>query len=265
MNNPVHPINHEKLAALVSSESLASYDISYLFNPEFGKWRLAEDACRFLGRICEVLKPRVVVEYGSGLSTLILLEEVRKGNVGEIRSVDHLETFPGHPSEAINDTEQSDAPVQFFFRPIRPRWLAGKLFQFYKKSDDGWLGSLPVDLVIIDGPPYYFDSREAALYEIFDNHSPNALVILDDANRQNREQVYLANWKRYYEGAIKSDIFLEQFEKGLACVWKTGAVVPVKPFPVSERMFSSFRAIYHGGLGIRRWLKAIACRLLFWR
>jgi hypothetical protein len=102
-------------------------------------------------------------------------------------------------------------------------WCAGKILQFYRLPR-GFLRKVgTVDLLIVDGPPYYYHSREAALYLVYPSLSPRGVLLLDDVNRRNREQVYLENWKRHFRGNIEVVESIDGFNKGLACVRPTGA------------------------------------------
>ena len=237
------PISKASLQQII--ESSRSYDLSYIDDPQFGRWRLGEDTCQFLGMICRALKPKVVVEFGSGLSSLILAHEIDQGNVGRVYSIDHLDDFPGHPKQILSNKVKNGS-ISFHHCPIGRAAYAGKGFQFCN-IPNGFIDSIgPVDLVLIDGPPYYYESREAALYSVYPALSDHALILLDDAGRETREQVYLKNWARYYGDNINTALFLKEFEKGLGCVWRTGAQTAVQPFPAFERISHSVKSIVIG-------------------
>lgn len=255
MTLAVENIGHT-VQKLVDQSERGSYDIGYICDARFGGWRLQKDACQYIGRICETLRPRRVVEFGSGLSTLLLAHEIKRGNIEEVWSIDHLYDFPGHPRQRIQEVGL-DKKVHFLHCPIRPSIFGGKLFNFFD-IPKGLLEDIkPVDLVIIDGPPYYFESREAALYAVFAALSKRSLVLLDDAGRQNYEQVYLRNWQRYFGKNIETVIFEKEFKKGLACVWLTGTVVSLTPFPRTERAIASMRATWIGCLGLYHRLRKL--------
>ncbi len=159
---------------LVGKESLNTYDIGFLKESDFGGWGMEEDTCKFIGRLCETLRPRQVLEFGTGLSTIILANEVSRGNIEKVWSVDHLKDFPRH------------------------------------------------------------------------HLSADGIVLLDNANRKNREQVYLQNWKRYFRENIDSILFLDEFKKGLACICPTGRNEPFSEFPLDSRLRDSW-------IGLKSW------------
>lgn len=244
----------EKVEKLASPEALKTYDLSFLEGAAFGGWSIEKDACRFIGKVCETLRPRRVLEFGTGLSTRVLAHEAAKGNVEKIWSVDHLADFPGHPRDMLAPGKGREQ-VNFRRFPIKLTFLAGKIFQFYSVPKDFFNETGELNLVIIDGPPYYYNSREAALYMVYPHLSDSSLVLLDDANRINREQLYLNNWKRYFGSNIESMLFLDDFKKGLACIWPTGLKKEISPLAFSERFKDSCDSLRCEGLSILRKIK----------
>ncbi len=220
---------------LVKEKDWKSYDLSFLNRPSFGRWSMEEDICRFIGRVCETLRPRRVLEFGTGLSTLILAHEVSKRNIEKVWSIDHIRDFAGYPKDILARRGQGDL-VDFRCFPIRLTSLAGKLLQFYSIPKGFFKETGPLDLVIVDGPPYYYNGREAALYTVYPHLSPRGLLLLDDAERKHREQLYLKNWKKYFGANIENALYLKEFKKGLACTWPTGQKEPFSEFGLLERM-----------------------------
>jgi predicted O-methyltransferase YrrM len=249
----------DEIARLTRPESLKVYDTDFLEESDYGEWSIEKDTARFIGRVCEKFKPRRVLEFGTGLSTLILANEASKGNVERIWSVDHLADFPGHPRETLK-TKGKDRFVRFCKFPLRLRYTGGKLILFYSIPKGFFDAVKPLDLVIVDGPPYYYNGREAALYTVYPYLSARSLVLLDDANRKEKEQVYLENWKRYFGRNIDSAIFLNEFKKGLACVWPTGDKSEVSPFGLGTRLKDSGRAIKSASFKLAHDFKRIISR-----
>ena len=56
---------------LIQPDSLDSYDLTYLENPKFKNWSIFKDTAQLIGRYCETVRPKNIVEFGTGLSTLI--------------------------------------------------------------------------------------------------------------------------------------------------------------------------------------------------
>jgi len=246
-----------EIIRLADKERLGKYSTDFLGGQEYGRWRIEKDFAQFIGLVCETLRPRKVLEFGTGLSTVVLAHEASKGNVGRILSVDHLEDFPGHPRNILKKEGMREA-VDFFHFPIRLHYIAGKIFQFYSMPEGFLSGAGELDLVIVDGPPYYYNSREAALYFTFPYLSKDALVLLDDAKRADKEGRYINNWKAYFGEAMDSVTFQDQFKKGLACIWPTGRKENHSSFQFNERFKDSARTFKCEALSIVRKLRGRA-------
>ena len=88
--------------------------------------------------------------------------------------------------------------------------------------------SLKKAILFIDGPPYYFFAREAALYSCFDYLSDNSIIILDDAMRNNYEKVFINNWHFIYDKNLQIDIYTDNYEKGLCVILKKNSYLKTK-------------------------------------
>ena len=120
-----------------------------------------------------------------------------------------VEVGTGLPSQSI----------EFLFRPLRLQRTGGKLFYFYSLTSQDLNKIGMVDLLLMDGPPHYFESREASLYLMRANLRPGSLILLDDGLRKTREQQYFANWKRFFNGQLEGQLFEKSFESGLITMW----------------------------------------------
>ena len=106
-------------------------------------------------------------------------------------TIDHFTDFPGHPQKTIEE-KYPDQRIRFECFPTKRRYMAGKLFEFYSLPDSYFGKTQQIDLVFIDGPPFYYNhGREAALYWIYPYLSDNAVILMDDGERVQMEQRYL--------------------------------------------------------------------------
>ena len=243
----------EIIKDMVWDRKFAKYDLSFLEDPCYGKWRIEKDLCQFIGSICEELKPERVLEFGTGLSTHILANEACKGNIKELWSIDHLSDFPGHPKHVL----KKEKFANFCYFPLKLKYIAGKIFYFYSIPKDFFEKIGPIDLVIIDGPPYYYNSREAAMYIVYPYLNNNALILLDDAGRKNKEGLYIENWKSYFGANIEEALFLNEFKKGLACLCHTGRGDKCFKFNIKDRMRDSLIGLRSIGKSILRGEKCL--------
>ncbi len=156
--------------------------------PHLGSWKAdTYFLWRIVGAI-EKLRPREVVELGSGASTLVVAKALQLNGGGRLTSLDQHADF-------VEATAQ---------------WLAGHnlhpVVRHAPLAEDPshwashWydLPSLPpeIDLLVIDGPPWtvnpFVRGRPEVLY---DRNVPGGMVLLDDAARPG-ERVVAQRWRR---------------------------------------------------------------------
>lgn len=229
------------LKKLSNKESLNKYNVNFI-DSSFGGWKIDENTTKFLGRIIETFKPENVLEFGSGTSTLLFANEIKKGNIKKLWSIDHLDDFPEHPRKQIEKLNIKDKII-FKNYKIRPQTYKGKLINFYKIDKKLFNKVKKIDLLFIDGPPYYFFAREAALYSCFDYLSDNSIIILDDAIRNNYEKVFINNWNFIYDKNIQIDIYTDNYEKGLCVILKKNSSLKTKKFSLSHKISYSFNTL----------------------
>ncbi|MGH7386275.1 MAG: class I SAM-dependent methyltransferase, partial [Candidatus Rokuibacteriota bacterium] len=149
--------------------------------------------------VLEELKPRVILELGSGTSTVIVARALQAlGYPPEMHiAVDHDARYLRNTIQLarVNGVEQF---VRFEHCPLAP--VPGYTLPWYSDVPDR-IGRAQIDLVIVDGPPAYEPgkerSREPALPVIRSFLSERAVVILDDANREAEGRI-LERWLQDY-------------------------------------------------------------------
>lgn len=142
---------------------------------------------------CIKLQPKVIVEAGSGVSSVVVSEWLRAvGSEAKHYALDHLKQYADETARKVEH-----ANSQVLYAPLKDYSLEGKNWQWY---DIAGLESVQdIDLLIIDGPPEDIqrEARFPALPLLFDQLSPNAVIILDDTNRSD-EQAIIKKWKKAY-------------------------------------------------------------------
>ena len=86
-----------------------------------GVWALPEDACKFVGSLVRHLRPKRVLEFGSGLSSTIIATELKRVPGAQLISVDHHRVFQAKARRLAEEHHVSDV-IQFHRCPIRPVW-----------------------------------------------------------------------------------------------------------------------------------------------
>ncbi len=170
--------------------------------PPSGRW--AMDA-RSIGHLLDIVRaraPRLVVELGGGTSTIWLGYEQRERQ-GRVVSVDHDPTFAGLTGESVSRHGLDDVVdvrlAELTERPDGASWY-----------DTAVLEDLEgIDLLLVDGPPGHTGqkNRSFALPYFISRLSPDAVVLLDDANRPDEQEI-VDEWCREFD--------LEQVDAGVS-------------------------------------------------
>ena len=218
--------------------------IESLVNPS----TLAAETLRFLGALVQFYKPAYQFEFGSGLSTLFLINALEANPSAHLFTADHSAYYLQQTKELIGDKKN----IVYLLSPI-------KLYRFRLKSfatyDVPYVrqipGGLKFDLVLIDGPLGYQFGREAPLYQIAPFLTSKTLILLDDANR-GPEQEALLNWRRVWIAGIDV-LHFPELKKGFAVIQlKNPAKMALFPFEIQE--------IWRSWLKARRALRAEEAR-----
>ena len=117
-------------------------------------------------------RPKYIVEFGSGASTVVLADAARRVGA-ELLSFEHDENWFKWTRKQI----QSYPRAEVFLLP----WLyRAKSFSRYKRSAQ-IIGKQPVGLVFIDGPPAPRSERAVNMdvFDLLSSLSESAVVIID--------------------------------------------------------------------------------------
>ena len=132
-------------------------------------------------------RPKLVVEFGTGASTLILSQALQQAGGGQLISFDQHHDF-------VDATRRwlSDYGLKADLRavPLRPSEDWPGLWYDH--------GPLPkkIDLMLVDGPPWSIHPlTRGAASGLFDNISPGGTIVLDDAARPG-ERFVARRWRK---------------------------------------------------------------------
>lgn len=154
------------------------------------------------------VKPEIIVELGSGTSTLIAAYCLKNIGRGKIVSLDHLEKYADITRQTVIDHGLEDyASVRH--APLKSYDIDGQAYQWY---DDATLAELAsIDLLIVDGPPQSVSdwARYPAIPLLKNRLHENSVVLLDDGGRPDETAIVEA-WRQRYG----LDYRVENTEKG---------------------------------------------------
>ena len=160
-------------------------------------WAASPDLIAVLVDLVMAERPSLVVECGSGGSTLWLALAMRRFGIdGRIIALDHDPVFGAKTREflarhGVEDlAEVRDAPLESFS-------LEGETYSWYARA--AWEDLTGVDLLFVDGPPAVtgHQARYPALPLLNGSLSPVATVVLDDLVVADMQKV-LQRWLDAY-------------------------------------------------------------------
>jgi len=148
--------------------------------PPTRSWAASPDLLLTIHEVIKQSRPSLVVELGSGVSTLI----AAKSGAKKVISIDNSEEFGGKTRDMLKG--HSVRGVEIRIAPLQPYandsdWYDTSLIKDLKK----------IDLLIVDGPPGSKnpEARYPALAEFIEKLSPTATIIIDDVHRDGERKL----------------------------------------------------------------------------
>lgn len=183
--------------------------------PPLRGWPLSPDVLLELHEWIMATRPRLIVEFGSGSSTLVIADALSQVGAGRLVSIEHSSHY-GRQTQANLEREGLGEWVDLRIGELEP-WQGEHL----NTREDQTVNWYPValledlqdiDFVLIDGPPARTCefARFPALPAIADKLSANATVWLDDAARDEERRI-CERWAELFPCTFES----VPMEKGL--------------------------------------------------
>ena len=143
-------------------------------------WAASPDFLLTLAHVTRKVKPRLTVELGSGISTLVLA----KSGAKKIVSLDHSVEFGTQTREMLSSHGVRGVDIRIHELETYPGG-----YKWYAKST--YKGLSKIDLLVIDGPPSSTnpDARYPAFEHLISLLSPKATVVLDDVYRDEERKL----------------------------------------------------------------------------
>lgn len=148
--------------------------------PPTRSWAASPDLLLTLAQLVRTHKPKLVVELGSGVSTLI----VAKAGARKVVSIDNSEEFAEKTREIIREHKVRGVEVRV--AELKTHASGSDWYDLSKLTD-----LKRIDLLIIDGPPGSKnpEARKPALAEFISKLSPKAVIVIDDVNRDGEREL----------------------------------------------------------------------------
>ena len=173
--------------------------------PPTRSWAASPDLLLTITEIVRKYRPGLVVELGSGVSTLV----AAKAGARKVVSIDNSDEFGGKTISLLKDHKVRGVDVRI--APLQPyangfTWYDTSMIKDLKK----------IDLLIVDGPPGSKnpEARYPALAEFKDKLSSKAVIIIDDVQREGERKLA----EDFAKGMPNHQLVILDHEKGTAVI-----------------------------------------------
>ena len=187
----------DQIAETQGLVQLVRFDERYPM-PFGGGWALTADAGAVLVREVALRQPRIVVELGSGVSTLLVGRMLKEAGSGKLYSLDHDAAWAERTRAHVRANGLEDFVV-VLDAPLTRQHHDGDDYDWYQVPEE--VQRLQgIDLLVVDGPPQSLSPsgipRYPALPVFGPKMSPQGLIYVDDAKRPQEQRMIDAWMKR---------------------------------------------------------------------
>ena len=164
--------------------------------PPLRDFAISPDFANLLVTLIDETRPRVILELGSGASTLITGYRLQQLGQGRIISLEHDEKYATVTRARLTQHELNDV-VTLIHAPLAEIAIGEKKWKWYDQS--AWSGIERIDLLVVDGPPARTQSlaRYPALPLLRSKLADGAVVVLEDAARADEKKT-AELWQREF-------------------------------------------------------------------
>ena len=166
--------------------------------PALGGTALLPDSAALLVGLIKEQRPGLILELGSGVSTLVCAQTLKQLGAGQIISVDHSEQFADLTRQSLR-RHGLEAWSEVLYAPLEPVEIDGRTWRWYATSQ--LETEQLIDLLIVDGPPKGVQhlARYPAAHLLFSRLAPDCRIVMDDTNRRDEREI-VRRWREELEG-----------------------------------------------------------------
>lgn len=167
--------------------------------PYTRSWAAAPDLLREVAMMILTEEVRLVVEAGSGTSTVVIAHCLKKAGRGRVIALEHDAAFAERTRKALRD-HGLDQVASVLHAPLVRQQVEGREALWY---DSALLpADARIDLLLVDGPPDTVQpmARYPAIPLLRNRLAPGARVLLDDGARPDEREA-ARRWKERIPGS----------------------------------------------------------------
>jgi Methyltransferase domain len=187
--------------------------------PLFGRWAAEGD---FAGMIARELDetPGLILECGSGSTTLVIADRLRRAGSGRLISLEHDSLYAASTARLLASAGL-DGIARVVEAPLRIQQLGDRSVEWYDRSSVETAIDGEIVMLVVDGPPQVSPwSRWGALPVLYPYLAQNFVALLDDGRtRETSRAVYawidqFPDLDLYWLDTVKGTWLLKRRESG---------------------------------------------------
>ncbi len=180
-----HANEYKQIESLFSLFSVLKFKLPL---PPMRDWAISPDFANTIISLIYERRPKLILEVGSGVSTILEAYCLNQIGGGTIISLENDPQFSVRTAENIKK-HGMDHIAQIVYAPLKEVTIGDGTWLWY---DPAQLVNIKnIDLLVIDGPPRSTQkfARYPAMPILFNQLSDDAIIVLDDALREDEKQV----------------------------------------------------------------------------
>lgn len=184
--------------------------------PSGGGWEASPDLLLLLYKTIRERQPELVVECGSGVSTVVIAYALAQNEKGQVVALEHLAPYRDQTEKWLRDHELTEQ-ASVILAPLVPVTIGNQTWDWYSTED---LPEGPIGVLFVDGPPEATGptARFPALPLLENRTTSDTVVILDDSDRQDEREI-VQRWTTELEGWHSEQV---GHNKGTAVLTRAG-------------------------------------------
>lgn len=185
--------------------------------PLMGGWALSPRALLQAIDVVQETNASLVLECGSGTSTIFLAEVIQLAGNGRLVALEHLEEYATQTALAIKN-HGLDTVAEVRFAPLETYEIDGEAYEWYAASSVQDLEG--IEVLLVDGPPGSTGprARYPAYPVLRDKLASRAQVLVDDLRRSDEASivdVWIEDGRLKRRPTHSDDVALLQYESGI--------------------------------------------------
>ena len=183
--------------------------------PNTRGWAISPDLLKKITEVILIERPSLIVELGSGVSTLIIAYCLKQLGKGKVISLEHNDEYVAISQNFISSHKLEEIAT-IIYAPLKTFEIDEETWLWY--NTDCLKIEQPIDLLVVDGPPKNVQklSRYPALPLLYKDLNEHSIIILDDGDREDEKKI-IEMWKKEFS-QISSE-FIDT-EKGAYIIYK---------------------------------------------